>query len=117
MSLPEGFQFSQGNLQDFIECRRRFHLRYLLNLAWPAVQTEPILEQERFMQQGARFHRLVQQHQLGLPAERLAALIHDEKLMRWWESYLSAVPQLVEGNARYPELNLSAPVIPTGSQI
>ena len=46
-SLPEGFRFSQSSLQDYVDCRRRFQLRYLQNLAWPALQSEPALENER----------------------------------------------------------------------
>jgi hypothetical protein len=88
--LPPGFQFSQGSLQDYIDCHRRFQLRYLVQLAWPAVESEPVLESERFMQQGARFHRMVQQHLLGISAERLAMLAKDEDLLRWWENYLRA---------------------------
>ena len=45
--LPPGFQFSQRSLQDYVDCRRRFELRYLQNLAWPAVEAEPHLEQEK----------------------------------------------------------------------
>ena len=60
--LPPNFQFSQGSLQDFVDCRRRFQLRYIQGVAWPALQTEPAMENERSMQQGARFHHLVHQH-------------------------------------------------------
>ena len=64
MRLIENFQFSQANLQDFVDCRRRFQLRYLQHIAWPAIESEPVLENERFLQQGARFHRMIQQHLL-----------------------------------------------------
>ena len=110
MSLPAGFQFSQGSLQDYVDCHRRFQLRYLLRQAWPAVESEPVLESERFMQQGARFHRLVQQHLLGVPAERLAVFAQDEDLERWWNNYLQVKnPSGVEKvKAFYPEISLSA---------
>ncbi len=109
--IPADFQFSQNNLQDFVDCRRRFQLRYLIQLAWPAVESEPVLARERFIQQGAWFHRLVQQHQLGLPVERLTALIHDEDLARWWDHYLHAIPALIgAGGQRYPESSLTAPL-------
>jgi hypothetical protein len=49
----DAFQFSQSNLQDFVDCQRRFQLRYLLRLAWPAVESEPIMENERHMQRGS----------------------------------------------------------------
>ena len=124
MKLPDGFIFSQSSLQDFVDCRRRFQLRYLYRLAWPALETEPALEAERYLQQGARFHRMVQQHLLGVPAERLSQMIADEDLGRWWLNYLGFVQALrqqpempaggapehpVFGAARgYPEVSLSA---------
>lgn len=109
MSLPAGFQFSQGSLQDYMDCHRRFQLRYLLRQAWPAVESEPMLESERLMQQGARFHRLVQQHLLGVPAERLEVFAKDEHLERWWNNYLgdrnpSGVHEI---KAQVPEVTLS----------
>ncbi len=89
MSLPTPFRFSQSNLQDYIECRKRFQLRYLQNLAWPAIQAEPAMEVERHLQLGALFHRLIQQHLLGLPIEPLSRMAHPPELALWWSNYLS----------------------------
>ena len=112
MNLPEGFIFSQGSLQDFVDCRRRFQLRYLKRLAWPALETEPALEAERYLQQGALFHRMVQQHLLGVPAERLSPAVAGEDLGRWWGNYLEFHKDLTGfGNLSgryYPEVSLSA---------
>jgi RecB family exonuclease len=109
MTLPTDFQFSQGSLQDYVDCPRRFQLRYIQRLAWPAVEAEPPLENERHLQQGAAFHRLVHQHVLGLSSERLASTITDEDLSRWWHNYLKSAP--VDPSASlYPEVVLSAPV-------
>jgi hypothetical protein len=80
--------FSQSSLQDYVDCRRRFQLRYLLKVQWPALESQPALENERAMQQGAQFHRLVQQHLLGIPAERLTPLAQGADLARWWGNYL-----------------------------
>jgi len=116
MNLPPEFQFSQGSLQDFVDCRRRFQLRYPLHQSWPAVPSEPVLELERYMQQGARFHRMVQQHLLGLPAERLTPLAQDDNLSRWWENYVNfsqggGLQALAGAEARYyPEITLTAPL-------
>ena len=60
--LPVDFQFSQGSLGDFVDCRRRFQLRYMWRLSWPAVQSEPYSEHERVMRRGVLFHQLVQQY-------------------------------------------------------
>jgi len=107
MTLPTDFQFSQGSLQDYVDCPRRFQLRYLLRLAWPAVEVEPALENERHLQQGAAFHRLVHQHILGLSPERLSSMVTDKDLSRWWHNYLGSAPaDLAE--LCYPEVALSA---------
>jgi hypothetical protein len=109
MTLPTDFQFSQGSLQDYVDCPRRFQLRYIQRLAWPAVEAEPPLENERHLQQGAAFHRLVHQHVLGLSPERLSSTITDEELGRWWHNYLESA--LADPSASlYPEVVLSAPV-------
>ena len=108
MPLPPDFHFSQGSLQDFVDCQRRFQLRYLDRIAWPAVEAEPILQNERHLQQGALFHLMVQQHLLGVPVERLTAMAQDEDLARWWGNYLNAAPAALDGE-RYAEFTLSAP--------
>ena len=109
MALPTNFQFSQGSLQDYADCPRRFQLRYLLRLAWPAAEAEPAIENERYLQQGAAFHRLVHQHTLGMPLERLSGMVADEDLCRWWHNYLAQPPAELPPS-RYPEVSLSAPV-------
>ena len=117
MKLEDGFHFSQASLQDYVDCRRRFLLRYVYRQAWPAVETEPVLENERYMRQGADFHRMLQQHALGLPRERLEAFLHDPDLLRWWVSYTGCLSDRADlgGLAgfdsltgAYPELTLSA---------
>lgn len=115
MILPNAFTFSQSSLQDFVDCRRRFQLRYLQRAAWPALQSEPALEAERFAQQGAAFHRLAQQLLTGLPAERLEPYAAQAGLGDWWQSFTQASPHLA-GIADpvslrlYPEITLTAPV-------
>jgi hypothetical protein len=90
-SLPDGFRFSQSSLQDYVDCRRRFQLRYIQNLAWPALQSEPALENERFMRRGSLFHHLTQQFFSGVPGERLQAAIADPDLASWWDNFISFV--------------------------
>jgi hypothetical protein len=111
MTLPTDFQFSQASLQDYVDCPRRFQLRHLLRLAWPAVEVEPALENERYLRQGAAFHRLVHQHALGIPLQRLSDTVAhgDRDLRRWWRSYLDSGPADLP-SSRYPELLLSAPL-------
>ncbi len=109
MSLPADFQFSQGSLQDYVDCPRRFQLRHVQRVAWPALEAEPALENERYLQQGAAFHRLVHQHILGIPPERLSSTVTDEALRRWWHNYLESGPSDLPP-LRYPEVLVSAPV-------
>ena len=109
LSLPSGFAFSQSSLQDYSDCPRRFQLRYIEQLQWPAVETEPVLENERRQQEGQLFHRLVQQHLIGLPAQKLARLANTPNLSRWWENYLGTKFEL-SGYAQRTELTLAAPV-------
>ena len=111
-ALQASFQFSQSSLQDYQDCRRRFQLRYILDFAWPAVESEPALENERFLQQGALFHRLAQQYLVGVPEERLRSFIQDDDMRRWWEDFVDFVEQagLFSIAALRPELSLTAPL-------
>jgi len=92
MALSNDFQFSQANLQDFQDCRRRFYYRYVEKLSWPALETEPALANEKWMRQGARFHQLVHQYFLGLPVETLSEMSLEENLKVWWKGFLDYNP-------------------------
>jgi len=109
MSLPKTFQFSATSLQDYVDCHRRFQLRYLLQIAWPAPEAEPIAEQERRDWLGRDFHQLVHRHLLGLPTETLSATVHDPDLARWWQAYLAYLPTLHAARV-IPEVGLSTPL-------
>lgn len=115
MSLPQTFQFNQGNLQDYVDCRRRFQLRYLLKVAWPALESEPVQESEQWMRQGARFHRILQQVFTGLPVESISAQAMDADLMNWWINFQTHVPGLLDFDLSdlpqtglIPEISLAA---------
>ncbi len=110
MALPETFQFSQGSLQDYVDCQRRFQLRHVLMQPWPALITEPALEAERHVQRGADLHQLAHQHTLGLDAGRLEATIHDEVLARWWHTYLTSLPPDLPETTRRAEVMVAAPL-------
>jgi RecB family exonuclease len=112
MSIPIDFQFSQSNLTDFTTCARRFELKYLWQLRWPAIEAEPIQEGEQLRQLGLDFHRLVQQHLAGLEATILSQTLADEaqELRTWWQNYLDRRPAWLNEADLYPELTLSAPL-------
>jgi len=89
MTLSPRFQFSQASLSDYVECARRFQLRYVLEQEWPAVESEPLVERERLADLGRRFHQLIQQCVHGLPVETLTrSAATDPDLTRWWERFL-----------------------------
>ena len=109
MTLPSPFKFSQSSLQDYHDCPRRFQLRYIEHLAWPAVESEPTHEYEKHQLEGSLFHRMVQQHIIGVPAEKIGRLAQSENLSRWWAAYEQYAPNLT-GYTLYPEHTLSVPL-------
>lgn len=111
MSLPLNFQFSQTSLQDYETCPRRFELRYLWRLSWPAVESEPIRESERLARMGMDFHRLAQQYVIGIDEARLNETLNEAEpeLRTWWQNYLDNRPNLDEAQI-HPELALSTPL-------
>jgi CRISPR/Cas system-associated exonuclease Cas4 (RecB family) len=108
--LPRPFTFSQASLQDYADCPRRFQLRYIERLTYPSVEAEPALENEKHQQEGEYFHRLVQQHMLGIPAESLGKYATSPNLQRWWRNYLDNFSFPETPQSIHPELSLSAPL-------
>jgi hypothetical protein len=115
MALPQDFQFSQSSLQDYMDCARRFELRYIKQLRWPAAEAEPIAERERQMRLGQEFHHMVHQHLIGISADAISRTAADETLLAWWQSYLRSPynpdqPETPLPPHRYPEVTLAATV-------
>ena len=111
MTLPIDFTFSQSSLQDYLDCQRRFELRYIQRLSWPAIEIEPALENERFLRRGSAFHRLVHQHQIGIPEPALTPYAAEPELASWWEAYLRAAPKLLQDCTRkMPEVSLTTEI-------
>lgn len=109
MILPNDFDFTQGNLQDFVDCPYRFYLRYILRTRWPALVVDQALEFEQRGQAGGRFHRLVQQYLLGVPDARISALAVEDPLPdlgTWWQGFLTYVPPWL-GGQRWVETTLT----------
>jgi len=109
MPLPDDFQFTQSNLQDYVDCSRRFQLRYVMQLAWPALAAEPADVYEAQTRDGETFHRLAQQHVLGILPWEDQPQLEDEPLAEWWQAYLTAPPPDLPP-IRLPEITLSAPL-------
>lgn len=88
MQLPDNFSFNQNNLQDYVDCEYRFLLKHIRRLEWPAVESEPQIQQEQKMEMGFQFHRLIQQYFSGIDAEILSASIENPELQSWWSNFL-----------------------------
>ena len=110
MTLETLFTFSQSSLQDYFDCPRRFELRYIEKLDWPAEEVGPALENERRMADGNFFHHLAQQFLLGLPADKLSRLASSLDLSHWWDNFAQTFSSPSDLGSLHPEAVLSAPI-------
>lgn len=101
---------SQSSLQDFVDCPLRFRLRYIERLSYPAIESEPALENEKHQQEGEYFHRLVQQYLIGIPKDHISKLANTPNLQRWWDHFLQEFETLPQTGTLHTEHNLSAPL-------
>ena len=108
--LDPDFEFSQGSLQDYEDCQRRFQLRYVERQAWPAVEAEPFLEREEHSEQGRRFHRLMERYFSGIPAELIETGIQEDLLRGWWRAFQQEPPLNLPDGLRLPEVRFSVPI-------
>lgn len=108
MTIQDDFVFSQNNLQDFVDCPRRFQLKYILKTAWPAPISEPIEEHDKLINLGSQFHMMVQRYFLGIPEEVISRHVTDEDLLAWWNAFISNPPADIPP-LRQPEVSLSMP--------
>ncbi len=97
----QGLIFSAHSLQTYVDCHRRFELSYLEGLVWPAVEREPVLESEKFLENGRIFHEMVHQDILGIPV----ANVSNTKIAAWWERFKASRPADIDGD-KYPEKTL-----------
>ncbi len=89
-------QLSQGHLQTLETCPRKFQYLYVDQIGAPQSSEE----QARLLA-GRRFHLLLQQHELGLPVEPLAA--EHTPLDVWLDRFLKAEPAIVGGTPEAPQ--------------
>ena len=91
----------------FLRHKRRFQLRYIDQLNWPAVDSEPIIENERRQIEGQLFHRLVQKYLLECLLKIFRQWRIRRNLERWWNNFKKEFEHLGD---LHPELTLSAPI-------
>jgi hypothetical protein len=106
--LPIGMEsltLSQARLLAFLTCRRRFQLRYLDQLSWPVTPLMP--RQRSSVEQGRKFHQLLERFFLNLPVNEID--IPDRQLRLWWKRFEEHVLPLPPGRT-LPELRLTVPV-------
>ena len=99
---------SQYKLANFLACQRRFQLRTLRRLPWPA---SPLPERtEQLLQQGQDFHQLLERHFLGLPITQSA--IPNGRIQQWWQAFNahSPVKNLPDSAHFLPETGLTVPL-------
>ncbi|MFQ5594900.1 MAG: PD-(D/E)XK nuclease family protein [Anaerolineae bacterium] len=103
-------RFSQRSLADFLICRRRFKLRYVERLVWPAPFSQADDELETLMELGRDFHQAVHQKFVSVEPAELIAGNPDSRLQAWWGAFANhALPRLPAG-VRWPEATLSVPM-------
>ena len=106
MNLPTTFRFSQSNLQDYLLCPKRFKLRHLQQISWPAQETQYDRENELRQQLGTRFHLLIQRHLTGLPQAEITQNIADPILLQWWQNFTHSFGNKFTSGDIFPEFSL-----------
>lgn len=111
IQFPPDFHYTQSRLQDFVECPRRFYLAHIQQQRWPSPLAEPQSEVEQALDRGARFHQMVQRHQLGMSLEVLqSSAAGDTTLETWLRRYQEIFTGLGSFERAWPEVSLSTTV-------
>ena len=97
--------FSAVKIQDFMDCERRYELKYILEQSWPSISSEPVVEVEENVKKGNRFHYLIFQFFSGIPKEKLILSIKDEEIQVWFNSFLD-FSKNIDQNKTFPEFHL-----------
>jgi hypothetical protein len=96
---------SHQQIQDYLDCPRRFQLRHLTQLSWPDLPYPP--DVEAAFSRGRLLHRLVERHYLGLDVSRESII--DPVVAAWWDTFRAYAPAPSPGHAQ-PEASLTVPL-------
>jgi hypothetical protein len=103
--MPDALLLSRPKLTTFLDCPRRFQLRYLRRLAWPGFFADT--KAEEAMARGKQFHLLLERHFLGMDVP--VTSIGDTAVSAWYQTFKHHNP--VRQNGRYlPEHRLTVPI-------
>jgi CRISPR/Cas system-associated exonuclease Cas4 (RecB family) len=83
---------SQGHLNIWENCRRRYKYSFLEELSLP----EADLQRKKNLLLGSNFHLLMQQKELGLDVSSLAS--SDPKLQAWLAAFEHQPPEMIDGD-------------------
>lgn len=103
------FDYSQNKLHDYLECPRRFELRYLLQRIWPAVHSEPVLALEEQINNGKTFHLMAQQFFSGISPEDIRNQIENKKISDWWNPFIPFAGAFTKTSCQ-PEVLISSKI-------
>jgi len=101
---------SQSNLQDFSECPRRFELKVIDNISWPAAYLEPLSQLEQATERGNIFHQLCHQFFTGINQDSLNRSVSDPDLNIMWENFIPFANGLEYEN-RFSEIIFNTPFL------
>lgn len=86
--LPAPIRLSQGLLTLLATCPRKFQHLYIEQM-----NSYTLPDEQLRLMAGSQFHALLQQWQLGLPVEPLAA--SDRQLEQWFTTFIAGVPDIL----------------------
>ncbi len=94
--------FTRTRLRDLEECPRRYWLRNIAGIPWPAAALPAAVEAA--IDLGLRFHQLMRRHFLGIEPPEVPA----PQVLPWWNAWL-AHPLVLPADLHRPEVTLSVP--------
>ncbi|MFM7602195.1 MAG: hypothetical protein ACKO7R_13520, partial [Pseudanabaena sp.] len=90
-AIPPIISISQGHLNIWEICRRKYQYSFLEELSLP----EADLQSKKNLLLGSHFHLLMQQKELGLDVAVLAS--SDPKLRSWLDAFEHQPPKMIAG--------------------
>ena len=87
--LPPGTLFSQHGLDTYLQCPRRFYLKYVERQPWPVPESEEPRRYQEYLERGRVLHQWIARHLVGLDVRPLVVANSDPHLSAWWEAFLT----------------------------